>query len=315
MSLETTPSNAESSKGESNSTDAKLLVPLERFVAASKKRIDRYQAFEKFRREAKQLIEPLAAEREDIGFFAPYGFYVHRGLEEASDQNQVEVGFSSRFLDVYKPSVGSLPRIVTESGAVLRYQRTDEGNVLCLLFPATRTNIDSIVSMIVLDVIADPSALLKVKTLQSHLSYLAAYMAMTSLNGAPTLWQRLLYFRLYGSKGYAEDKRVVPSRLRKFGDKVGTWVLTVACSGAALFGLQRAWPGPESVTPAIQAASAAAQENSLEQSRVLAEIRELLDQQRSNHTAAEQTSLLAEIRDALIQRNDQSPQQAGRGTP
>ncbi|APO93362.1 hypothetical protein BI313_00965 (plasmid) [Xanthomonas vesicatoria] len=99
--------------------------------------------------------------------------------------------------------------------------------------------------MVLLERIRHPDSLNK-RTLSRHLAGLAAYMAATSLDGSPTIGQRLRYAIIYVKCRYARanGRRMQPSRLSVGVSKLLWWVFTVGLSGTVLFLLQRAIGNP-----------------------------------------------------------------------
>ena len=65
-----------------------------------------------------------------------------------------------------------------------------------------------------------------------------AYMEVTSLNGDPSIAQRLHVWYLRKFKCTFENQKQMPVKFVAFVKKVGTWFLTVAFSGLAIFLLQ-----------------------------------------------------------------------------
>ncbi|MEC3886276.1 hypothetical protein [Xanthomonas campestris] len=257
---------------------------LARYQRAYDQRVKRYLDFDKFRDHAAGPIHTLASENEQIAYFLSYGFYVLEGGKTAGwDDSVVKVQFGSRpYLTAYgEPQLvyGEMSRslrVFTEQGASLLYQRGDDGHVMCLLYPASSEREPKTVSMVVLKVVNDPSNLLNDRLLRSHLKSLAAYMAVTSLDGSPTMLQRCRYWWLHLTKQRTIGGVVRPRQIQVIAGKLLLWVATVAFSGIALFLIQRRWPEKDAVTPAVLQASQAAQRKSEAQLRVLEQIRDTM---------------------------------------
>lgn len=220
---------------------------LRRFQAAQDCRTDRYRSWDRFHKDAATTINALAKEREDIAYFLPYAFHVIPGGEAGGrEDTAVDVIFGQRPYDVSGDPYGegNRPiRIHAESGASMRYERMDSGQVLCLLYPARAERTHSRVSLVLLERIRHPVDL-NPRRLNRHLASLAAYMAMTSLDGSPTLRQRARYARMYLQCRYANGRRMQPSRLYVGARKTLWWILTVGLSGFVLFLLQRHFSNP-----------------------------------------------------------------------
>ncbi|MBD5034971.1 hypothetical protein VWT76_15855 [Xanthomonas citri pv. citri] len=222
---------------------------LKRFQAVKSIREERYRSWVRFYESAKATVTALALERKDIAYFLPYDFHVIPGGQAgALDDLTVDVIFGIRLYDVSGDVGGQGKRPLkthSETGASLRYERTDSGQVLCLLSPGRAERTHSIVSMVLLERIRHPNSLNK-RTLSRHLASLAAYMAATSLDGSPTIGQRLRYAIIYVKCRYARanGRRMQPSRLSVGASKLLWWVFTVGLSGTVLFLLQRAIGNP-----------------------------------------------------------------------
>ncbi|MCW0399318.1 hypothetical protein NB700_001874 [Xanthomonas sacchari] len=221
---------------------------LERFRAASDCRLERYRAWERFYAVAETIICTLSRDRADIAYFLPYSFHVvPGGVAGGRDDLAVDVIFGNRPYDASGARVTDDVRplrLHTENGASMRYERMDSGQVLCLLYPARAERTQSRVSLVLLERIRHPDQLNK-RTLSRHLSYLAAYMAVTSLDGSPTFAQRARYAFIYLKCRYAIDGQMRPSRWSIGLRKLLWWVATVGCSGAVLFVLQRYLSSPK----------------------------------------------------------------------
>ncbi|MEG8066287.1 hypothetical protein G3N90_15595 [Xanthomonas hortorum pv. gardneri] len=222
---------------------------LRRFQAATDCRKERYRSWVRFYQTADATINALAQKREDIAYFLPYSFYViPGGLEGGLEDQAVDVIFGNRHYDV-SGEVGDHDarplRLHIERGASMRYERADSGQVLCLLYPGRSERTHSIVSVVLLERIRHPDHLNN-RTLSRHLANLAAYMAATTLDGSPTLGQRFRYRIMYIKCRYAKGsgRRMQPSRLSVGLGKLVWRILTVGCSGAVLFFLQRFFTNP-----------------------------------------------------------------------
>lgn len=257
---------------------------LARFRAAVDRRTKRYLDFAAFRDGAESRVRTLTQEDEQIAYFLPYGFYVLEGGKTAGfDETILEVKFGNRPFDAARSApqlvggdVHRPLRLFAEQGAALRYQRGNDGHVVCLLYPATSERETKAVSMVVLDFVRDPSRLLDDRLLRRHLKDLSAYMAATSLDGAPTTTQHLRYWWLHLAKRCAVDDTLQPRRLQLILGKLALWVATVAFSGVALFWIQRTWPEKDAVSPAVLEASKAAQRQGEAQIHALEQIRDAL---------------------------------------
>lgn len=267
-------------------------------------RLDRYAAFDEFFNCSEELFRKLADEDRQARYFETiYSFCICPGGAMGGDNRlSVEVFFGNRPFD-RGPSRSHLS-LVAEHGARLHYIRSDNGSVFCTLTPAQTDNIKSAELLILLEVVSNPRELLKVERLQRHFNLLTAYMAMTSLDGDPSLWQRMRYFRLQWFKRHYVLKRK-KSRLKRTRAaneirRIGRWVLTIGLSGALLFGLQKCWPSPDDSVPAINLAAASAREGSDDIKTALADLRSITRD--STQVQSKDAQQIVERLDGILER-------------
>ena len=242
----------------------------ERHFEAIRARLARYRAFQRFLEDAPGRLPRLYATLGIGRFYRDwYSLCVTPGGAMGGlDPRTLEVFFGQRpfdeaFVPTQLPAVpfmaGSHLRTVTDRGARLIYQRTDHGRVMCLLKPAGTLFTSSREDMIRLADV-DPADLEIPAVLCQHLRLLLAYMAATSVDGIPFRGQRWHYACLYLFRPWhhAEKDKWMWSRAAFCAYKVGKWVVTIGLSGLLLYGIQRIWPLPETVTPAIEKAEATA---------------------------------------------------------
>lgn len=129
-------------------------------------RKSRYIAFEKFHQASKDLFEAHANATKDKRLADLYSFYVKPGGRYGGfDKKIVEIFYGSRpigsitkIVDGFKP----IRTLEKAYGATLQYQRTDDGQVLCILIPASSENFHHPEDFIILDVISNPIELAKI---------------------------------------------------------------------------------------------------------------------------------------------------------
>ncbi|OOO29131.1 hypothetical protein BTE54_17655 [Agrobacterium sp. YIC 4121] len=181
-----------------------------------------------------------------------YGFLISpKGRAGGIDDRTVDVFYGQRPFESVKELVhqdGNLPslrrRLLVERGASLTYQRGDNGAVIVTLAPAITENFRQQESAIVLDLMTDPSPLrappwlVVPPRIESHWRCLMSYLQCTSIDGDPTLGDRLRLGWLRWTKPLIIEEQLAPPRWRSFALQIIAWVLTVGLSGTVLFGLQ-----------------------------------------------------------------------------
>jgi hypothetical protein len=163
-------------------------------------------------------------------------------------------------------------RFLAERGTMLRYEQIDSGTVLLTLWPARTEGLQRKEDAIILAWMGQPADLESPAVLDRHLHWLLAYMAYTSLDGVIQPGQQCRRVWLWAMRPWIEDGKHRSSRVWQCLLWVGKWSLTVGLSGTLLYGIQRLWPLPDSVTPAVQKAAYDVHEDQVALNRQLSEI-------------------------------------------
>lgn len=218
-----------------------------------KSRLSRRECFTWFANHSTAWFGELAAcDNRHDHMAGLYGFLVSpKGRAGGIDDRTVEVFYGQRPFESVKELVqqdGSLPslrrRFLIERGASLTYQRGDNGAVIVTLAPAITENFRPQESAIVLDFMTDPSPLrappwlVVPPRIESHWRCLMSYLQCTSIDGDPTLGDRLRLGWLRWTKPLIIEEKLAPPRWRSLALQIIAWVLTVGLSGTVLFGLQ-----------------------------------------------------------------------------
>ena len=197
-------------------------------------RIDRIKSFDEFRENAKESFGAYAKsdssnERLDKLFSL---CICPGGRDGGLNKKIVEVFYGNRPIDSVE-EVGenwqTITRLETAHGATLSYFRTDDGHVICNLYPAKSENQRPLEEVILLDYLSDPR-LLKDRS-KLHWKMFVAYMESTCIDGAPNILQRLRVFYLRNFKRYVQDKIVKSRKAVDLIKELSKYVLTVGLSG------------------------------------------------------------------------------------
>ncbi len=196
-------------------------------------RKSRYIAFEQFHKASKGLFEGYANSTKDKRLADLYSFYVRPGGRSG--------GFDKKIVEIYYGNrpIGSITKIVDgfkpirtlekAHGATLQYQRTDDGQVLCILIPASSENFHHSEDFIVLDMINNPIKLTKKS--KWHWRLFQAYMESTCLDGKPNYSQKILTAYLRTFKKYVVNNTLQKRRSTRFLYDITKYTLTVGLSG------------------------------------------------------------------------------------
>ena len=171
-----------------------------------------------------------------------YSFYaVKGGASGGIDKRIVEVFFGSRPFDkvtMIASDGQGMPMaretLLSERGACLRYERVDDGSVLCLLYPATTDNLRQEEDFIQLSFRRNAKALSRNWIVKRDWRAFLSYMILTSLDAypRPTDRARIWWLRLTRKRvvhGQIERPRIVTA-----AEKVFSYVVTVGLSGFLL---------------------------------------------------------------------------------
>jgi hypothetical protein len=178
-----------------------------------------------------------------------YGFYVVPGDREGGDGGRLlEVSYGQRPVErtagaSQSDQKGNSPpprtRFVTEAGASLRYQRTDQGSVLCLLEPARSPGFERPESLIVLAHIKEPRLLTGKPILERHWRNFISYFEYSGVDGDPEFLDRLRVRWLLFTRPVIIDGKVQPRRIVRAGGEILKWAITIGLSAAILAAVVR----------------------------------------------------------------------------
>ncbi len=122
-----------------------------------------------------------------------------------------------------------------EYGATLVFERDDNGFIIVSLFPAHTDNRKPIEESITVDIWTDPKRLKSKSFLKKRWNYFMAYMEYTSLDGRPTIKQKLIVWYLRNFKQLIIDKKWTQSKAESFIQETMKFVFTVGLSGFIIF--------------------------------------------------------------------------------
>lgn len=197
-------------------------------------RQDRRSDFDEFYKTAKATFlgfrdnDPKAEKFEKI-----YMLNVCPGSRAGGNNYRVvEVFWGSRPFESI--TLGDSWKALPEYGATLLFERDDSGFVVISVYPAGTDNKKPIESSISLKLWIDPIQLKDKAFLKKQWNDLMAYMECTSLDGNPTLWQRLRVSYLRNFKHLVIDNKWTPTKFSGFIQGVFKLMLAACFSGAVL---------------------------------------------------------------------------------
>lgn len=202
-----------------------------------------YKEFDKFANSASRKFHALMANDNRAKFLkGKYSFYADKGGSSgAFDKRVVEVFFGIRAFDsveTFSLSPNGKPllqnRQLTERGACLKYERVDDGSVICTLYPAQTKDYKPIEDCIYLKLFKTPEKLNKKQTIYSHWNLFISYMVCTSLDCHPTVCDRLRVACYRFIKRQIKDGKVMRAPVLNLTYRVLEFMLSVGLSGFLL---------------------------------------------------------------------------------
>lgn len=214
----------------------------DRMARPSRRKLRRAD-FEAFHRSACEVFARIAAADPRNAFFdGVYRLCVNPGGAMGNrDRRLIEVYYGSRPIEAVKEFVareGREPRLqerfLAEHGACLFYQRMDSGIVLVGLRPAGTENYRRREEMIQLEWIWAPDVLRGRAAPERHWRAFVSYMEFTSLEGEPTIIDRLRVWWLLFARPTVVDGKHSTARCWTVGATVVRFALTIGLSGFML---------------------------------------------------------------------------------
>lgn len=186
-----------------------------------KGRTNKYAEFQQFYDKAESLFTEFI--KRDFGDPPSISITIRPGGRKGGqDKRLVEIFFSPITYDTIslkdsglaKNSSQEGPHMLRESGPCLVYQRVDTGDIFCILQPATTDESKVNEDMVILQTVRKPRTLNKLA--HSHWKDLLVYRECTSVNGAPSPFEKLrcAYLRHFHRLG--KDRKFQPAKAPKW---------------------------------------------------------------------------------------------------
>jgi len=198
------------------------------------KRTERIQNFNGFRENSKIFFQKLADnEKRNERLNSLYSLSITPGGRYGGKDNKIiEIFYGNRpigSIEGIDANFKTFTKLETAHGATLSYFLTDDGHVICNLYPAKSENQQPIEESIILDYIKDPSKL--ENKAKNHWNMFIAYMEVTSLDGEPNFLHKMRVFYLKNFKETIEGKKVQNIKFNNLLKKLFIYVTTVGLSG------------------------------------------------------------------------------------
>jgi hypothetical protein len=197
-------------------------------------RAKRYAAFDKFYKGAKELFKTYADSTPECKHLGDlYSLCIcpggrHGGL----NKREVEIFYGNRPFDsvtTIGKNLEPTEKLETAHGATLSYQRTDDGQVLCCLYPAVSENFRPPEDFILLGIVKNPATLERES--KRHWKTFLAYMQVTCLDGKPSIFQRIRVFCIRNFKERVVNGTVQRRKASEVTGEIVKYAATVGLSG------------------------------------------------------------------------------------
>lgn len=130
------------------------------------------------------------------------------------------------------------PKLLNAHGATLLYERGDDGVVLCTLYPAGTENYRRRENAIILDIIRGTHVLTGAPFLERHWRFFMSYMQYTSLDGEPTVDDRLRVWWLLSTRRLIIGDKAEVAKIWTVAARLLAFSATVGLSGFLLLIVQ-----------------------------------------------------------------------------
>ncbi len=197
-------------------------------------RIERIKSFERFNNDAKELFEGYAkSDKDNSRLNGLFSLCICPGGRDGGlNEKQVEVFYGRRPIGsttITGSNFQTKTKLEIAYGATLEYFRTDDGRVICYLYPACSENQRPIESAIIFDYIKEPSDLTRISA--RHWKFFIAYMESTCIDGNPRLIHKIRIFYLRNFKKSIVKDTVQQSLFWGLTKEISKYVLTIGLSG------------------------------------------------------------------------------------
>lgn len=203
-------------------------------------RFERVKMFEEFQNSVKAIFEDFKINDEKHKKLDDYYMLsiCPRGRTGGINNRLCEIFYGNRPFDIEKNIKSDLSlseRYLIEHGTTLSFCLNDHGYVAIILYPSGTDYTKSTESSIFVENYIHPRKLKNKVFLKKQWIYLNSYMEQTSIEGEPTLKEKLICLYLRYCKNLVIDKKYQRTRLKSYCLKLGNFVLTVGLSGFLVF--------------------------------------------------------------------------------
>lgn len=180
-----------------------------------KKRLERILLFENFQNSELNFFEEKKENGDKYKKFDDYYSLCicPKGRNGGVSKRLYEVFYGRRIYEVeeqIRSDFSSQKKTLTETGCTLSFGLNDHGYVAVMLYPGKTDYTSQLETCIFIENYLHPKKLSKRKFLERQWRYLNSYMEITSIDGAPTIVDKIRVFYLRYFKNKIIDEKYLP---------------------------------------------------------------------------------------------------------
>jgi hypothetical protein len=203
-------------------------------------RHDRAKLFEVFQNSGKAIFDKFKEEDNNHKKFDDYYSLCicPKGRNGGIDNRQFEVFYGNRIFDTKKKIKSDLSieeKFIMEHGTILSFQLNDHGYVAIMLFPSETKYTKALENAIFVANYIHPSKLKNELFLKKCWNYLNSYMEYTSIDGCPSMKDKIRHFYLRYFKNLVINDKCQPTIIKTWIVSVLKYAFTVGLSGFLIF--------------------------------------------------------------------------------
>ena len=203
-------------------------------------RYDRLKRFEEFQETVKPIFEQFKIEDEKYKKFDDTNSLCicPKGRAGNIDKRLTEIFYGARPFDIEEKIGANFQRetkTLTEYGTTLSFCLNDHGFVAIILYPSRTDNTKSIESAIFIKNYLHPKKLKSKYFLRRQWEFLNTYMERTSIDGNPTLKDKIICSYLRYCKNKVVDNKFQPKKVITHLTSSLRFMVTVGLSGFLIY--------------------------------------------------------------------------------
>ncbi|MDR1729101.1 MAG: hypothetical protein LBR52_00345 [Prevotellaceae bacterium] len=203
-------------------------------------RFDRAKLFEEFQKNGKSIFEKFKADDKKHKRFDDYYSLCicPKGRNGGIDNRIFEVFYGGRIFDLEKKIKADLrveEKYVMEYGTTLSFNLNDHGYIAIILYPSGTERTKALETAIFVENHIHPDKLMDEAFLKKQWNWLNSYMECTSIDGCPSLMEKIRYYYLKYCKNLVIDGKFQRRKIVTHSLQILKFAFTVGLSGFLIF--------------------------------------------------------------------------------